>query len=1225
MSFTNRPHRSESTAALRRRFWGAGGILWVAAVALVTTGLPGAARAQNFFPTTPPSQVFAEDFEGGIDWTIWQQMPPASGNWTIDTRHRCSTWGTGTLKERGVINNLTTSLVVIQSMPGNAGYDPDDWTNLRMDFELKGQPSQEGFWWGLQPDNNSDGYPDAGYLFYIDDFAVRGDPPGPANRATWHLIRRENDVNTEIGTAQVVLREGVARHDSMYLWTCYHMRIEWFCGNLRVQVRDWAESTWHTIVEWVEQGTVLTPGGVGFFHNVPGSRKRKGYWDNLEVSSWGPDCRVFCDPWTAWGVDWAPSHDHSEAIDKIPFKLLFSSVLADGTLVALDGSYKGGNALCDVWEPLAPFPDPTEPTGSNSDLVKAYLERVSTSVSAADMFSFSPNFNNTDNPIPLMYWGQTPINKTLQSAYEWYKALRGPGGQWSDEADPLAHCRNWYIIFITDGEESCDMVNPGDTPEVCQWLASSESFAHPGAGLGEKVPILTIGFSNVGDDSPLRCMSTLTGGEFKTAKNASQLAAAIANVTNLMTELSRSFLPVTVSPEPAALGSSFSNEFLLTLPVFVPRNNTSVWEGHYYAFQINPSNPTPPLDSDGKLDYSQAEWDASTEISTQITNNDRKIFYSRASGTGRWSVRTPFLDTSDGNLLTEFKSWTGVALDSDATEMVHFVQGTAASRSNALGDIFHSKPAVVGPPNDYRYYLNNVHNYFSTFMSPRHHRRRVAFVGSNDALFHAFDAGFYDRDDGGRWDDTFDLGTGTELFAYVPHAVVDPYVKPSSIKTMTFGDQQVYSVDGSVTSADVFIDPTGGVNPKWRTVVLFGLRRGGRGVTALDVTQPDPINASTGEPILSTLPGCLNGGSGCDGEYPKPLWEFTPDRDTDDNGDGEPDLGLTWSQPVITRVKVQGGKDAFVTFFGGGMPVRPGDPADHTATYLYALNVATGVIVGKWNIGSAVPGGLEVLDQNDDGFGDRVYFGDTNGSLWRLDITGETVDTGSGHLNTSAWTLTRIYQFSNLGVYDDSGNLTGSTPAEFFMKPKLVPVSFNGGSYTWGIAIGTGDRAHVGKMDGVRNRFYFVMDYDDTTRDETDLHGVDLGDGNEDTETTFFNPSSNEFGWYLRLRPNEKVTTDGIIVAKKVQFATFEATPPGANQGKCSAGGQGRIYQVYYNNVNPVEDTRGQETEGGLIGGGAAFTVGDTTISWWTHMDVTGTKLVANLHPIHRVTNWRQE
>jgi len=1228
----------------------------MAVLALVAAGTPAPVGAQGFFPLTPPSQVFAEDFAGGIDTSVWTVWPTGSGAWS-STTDSVTCYGSGHwdthLKETGATSGAPTGLLIAQSMPNAPGYDPNQWTNLRMELDLHTSGiGQMGFTWGLQPDSNGDGYPDAGYLFFIDRFATDRAPYGPGNRAVWHLIRREGDINTEIGSASVVLVEGADHLDSMYADSCYRLRIDWFCGNLRVQVRketfnsacptgcyagcnyDGAdpETAWCTIARWTESGTVLTPGGAGFYHGSPDpSSVAPGRWDNLVISSWGPDCSI-CDPWTAWGTGWTTGTE--TATDRVPFKLLFESVLADYTLTALDGHFKARDDLCSTWHLLANLPDPTASPGSNNAEIQKYLERVSTSKSASDMFTFSDNFD-TDNPIPLMYWGQTPIKKTLESAYQWYKDIRGPDGAWSDAADPLSQCRNWYVIFITDGEESCDTVGAGDLPAVCQWLANNESFQNPGAGLDD-VPILTIGFSqNVDANSPLSCMSSQTGGQFYAASSATELAAAISNVVNLMDEKDRSFLPVTVSPEPVALGSSFNNEFLLTLPVFVPRNGSSVWDGHYYAFRINPEHPTPPMkdvvDQDGNVvgqvvDTDQAQWDAADQIASQISAGSRKIFYSRASGTGNWSVRSVFTTIHENaTRLDEFKTWTGVAADADALEMLSFVDGSSSRRAYPLGDIFHSKPVVVDPPNDFRYFFNNVHGYFEDFMGPQKHRRRVAFVGSNDGLFHAIDAGFYDRDDGGTWDNTFDLGTGLELFAYVPHAVLDPQDKPSVIKTQTFGTEQVYSVDGTITSADVFIDPSGGSSPSWRTVVLFGLRRGGRGVTALDVTQPDRVDSTTGEPVLSTYPGCLNGGTNCIGPYPKPLWEFTADKDTDSDGDGEADLGLTWSAPAVARVKTSSG-DAYVAFFGGGMPLRPGDPSDHRGRFFYGLNVATGAIVYKVNIGSPVPGGVAVLDQNDDGFADRIYFGDTAGGLWRLDVTAEATDNGGGSLGTSGWTLTKIYEFDSLEVVDDSGTVTGSTPAMFYMTPKLVPVAFSGGTYTWGIAIGSGNRAQVGKMNGVRNRFYFVLDSGDTQRDESDLQGVDYNASTTGDDTSYFDPANGLFGWYLRFRPNEKTTTDGIIVQERVVFATLEAVPPGTTgEGLCAAGGQGRIYQVYYTNVNPVNDTRDEETAGGLIGGGASFTVGETTISWWTHMDVGATSVTMGQRRFHRTTNWRQE
>ncbi|NOZ95715.1 MAG: hypothetical protein GXP47_13405 [Acidobacteria bacterium] len=148
---------------------------------------------------------------------------------------------------------------------------------------------------------------------------------------------------------------------------------------------------------------------------------------------------------------------------------------------------------------------------------------------------------------------------------------------------------------------------------------------------------------------------------------------------------------------------------------------------------------------------------------------------------------------------------------------------------------------------------------------------------------------------------------------------------------------------------------------------------------------------------------------------------------------------------------------------------------------------------------------------------------------------------------------------------------------------------------------------------------------DDTLRDETDLEQVDYNAANADADANFFNPSGGTYGWYLRLRPNEKVTTAPIVVAKKVFFGTFEATDPGADEGMCHAGGVGRLYFVYYNNVNPVEDSRGEVFGSSMVVGTSSYTMGGTTyaLANTPDLNVENKKMVQE--PTHRVTNWRQE
>ncbi len=105
-----------------------------------------------------------------------------------------------------------------------------------------------------------------------------------------------------------------------------------------------------------------------------------------------------------------------------------------------------------------------------------------------------------------------------------------------------------------------------------------------------------------------------------------------------------------------------------------------------------------------------------------------------------------------------------------------------------LGDIFHSNPQLVSEPENVFYYKTNLHNY-QDFFSKHQHRRRVLYAGANDGLLHAFDVGVWNRDVSadatqgkdptapvsictGGLTDCYDIGTGAELFAYAPRAIM---------------------------------------------------------------------------------------------------------------------------------------------------------------------------------------------------------------------------------------------------------------------------------------------------------------------------------------------------------------------------------------------------------------------------------------------------------------------
>lgn len=342
------------------------------------------------------------------------------------------------------------------------------------------------------------------------------------------------------------------------------------------------------------------------------------------------------------------------------------------------------------------------------------------------------------------------------------------------------------------------------------------------------------------------------------------------------------------------------------------------------------------------------------------------------------------------------KTGTFVDPDTGATQSVTFL----------LGDTFHSTPQVIGTPSNTLYFAQNLYHDRATdpgvcaaddntaiagdpgyrcFLARHQARQRILVFGSDDGMLHAFDAGTFRRSVQKlefntalqRWEiavkpNLFDDGTGKELWAYIPRAVLP------TLTEFTKSNKHHYTVDGTVRAADVFIDPvyvSGSPDPdnrQWRTVVIGGLREGGAAYYALDVTQPSPVkppptpqptsppppkfvpedgyeetNVDPFNPPDLVVPRCTGTDTdnndvldslpaGCGPvPYPSPLWEFNDsilesgiryqldeDGRVDDAsapvGNGRPDLGATWSTPNIGRIRV---------CKLGGTNCTPDDPA----------------------------------------------------------------------------------------------------------------------------------------------------------------------------------------------------------------------------------------------------------------------------------------------------------
>jgi type IV pilus assembly protein PilY1 len=287
----------------------------------------------------------------------------------------------------------------------------------------------------------------------------------------------------------------------------------------------------------------------------------------------------------------------------------------------------------------------------------------------------------------------------------------------------------------------------------------------------------------------------------------------------------------------------------------------------------------------------------------------------------------------------------------DAAKLVNYVRGQAQTglrsrevdyddsndvRTMRLGDIVNSTPTVVGTPSESFDLLYNDKSY-GTFRRRYQSRRNVVYVGANDGMLHAFNAGFYNPTQR-KFQTTPVSGTGTahplgsELWAYVPFNLLPhlPWLADPDYN-------HAWYVDGSprVFDARVFADDSthpGG----WGTVLVAGMRLGGTPITlqitgtmevtmrsayvVMDITDPesapqlvaeisDPsLGYTTGFPTVTAF-GSRNSGDGAPPSADK--WYLIFGSGPDDSDPAAPNIsssgnGKLYMYDLKTRSFVTG-------------------------------------------------------------------------------------------------------------------------------------------------------------------------------------------------------------------------------------------------------------------------------------------------------------------------------
>jgi hypothetical protein len=369
-----------------------------------------------------------------------------------------------------------------------------------------------------------------------------------------------------------------------------------------------------------------------------------------------------------------------------------------------------------------------------------------------------------------------------------------------------------------------------------------------------------------------------------------------------------------------------------------------VWRGEIVAYNLDT----------GGAPQVPAKWLASERLKAQNWDSGRRIITRNGTTnvTFRWADLSAAQQSALGDATTgpkvlnfvrgdrsneqEFKQ-----LGSDG-KTVTVLSGSATgifrARASVLGDIIHSKPVYVGaPPANYSF-----DNYIG-FKTANAARTPRVYVGSNDGMVHAFDA-----------------ATGDEVFAYVPSMLV-PKLKALSATAY----DHTYYVDGAIAVGDAYLGSA------WKTVLVGALGAGGKGLYALDVTDPAAADETAAKAKI--------------------MWEIT------NATAGFEELGLTYAEPVIAKLST--GKWAAIV--GNGYS----DATAQTGTgkaVLYVIDLQTGALISAIDTGSgstSARNGLSsasVIDTDGDGGVDTVYAGDLEGQMWKFDLSSKTSSSWSG-------------------------------------------------------------------------------------------------------------------------------------------------------------------------------------------------------------------------------------
>jgi type IV pilus assembly protein PilY1 len=545
----------------------------------------------------------------------------------------------------------------------------------------------------------------------------------------------------------------------------------------------------------------------------------------------------------------------------------------------------------------------------------------------------------------------------------------------------------------------------------------------------------------------------------------------------------------------------------------------SIWEAGNKLALRDKADRTIYLWLDGNNDGAVQGGDFNVASTTSYTAGVEEALEFKNTATLQTLLK-PYLRTAD----TVYTAVTIKSAEAEAGEVIDYIRGLSVDgyrprcialsggsgddncgtgkRSWPLGDIVYSTPTLVAAPGE-KFDAIYADTSYRAFTQKYKNRRQVVYVGANDGLLHAFNAGVYHSGDdtsasaptgktetgwftdGPSSGDNWNVGLGDELWSFLPHDNL-PHLawlacNGNNLNTSDTTQPFDPSVCGSaeythvnyvdhrpkVTDVRIFTDDAahpGG----WGTILILPMRLGGG---AIDVTAnfSSPYDAAAPSTTRQFRSAYYVFDITDPEEPPKLLWRFSH---------GE--LGFTTSYPAIARIKDASNVVKWYMVVGSGPKNATGTngrdygltTASTQAGKIFVVDLEDGSLDNTFTVdANTIMGDPTVVDADLDFSADIIYIGSAISAY-----VGKVYRINTNKSLASGWTRSTLFDPDPNQSSTDPDDATAGVPKD--MGPLLVGPSVSKDIFgnLW-VFFGTGRLKNTDDLlRSDQQRFYGIKD-----------------------------------------------------------------------------------------------------------------------------------------------------